>query len=152
MSSGILTSFDDLVRRRGGGDVFSPLSMTPFQSSTHAFLCLYSPWQREREEKEFSVLNLEGSHLCEILYAIWVRVCLPGWRTTHKKMFCARLSVTWSDQRVIACMVFILGTSHSKVLRQVLSVNPWTFDFHKQLWGLKTLMLPKAFEELRGSI
>lgn len=108
MSAGILTSFDDLVRRREGGAVFSPLSMTPFQSSTHAFLCLYSPWQREREEKELSVFNLEGSQMCEILYAIWVRVCLTGWRTTHKKTFCARLSVTWSDQRVIACMVFIL--------------------------------------------
>lgn len=43
MSVGILTPFDDLVRRRvgkggsgaSGEDVFSPLSMAPFQSCTH---------------------------------------------------------------------------------------------------------------------
>lgn len=35
MSAGILTPFDDLVRREdggGGGDAHSPPSMTPFQS------------------------------------------------------------------------------------------------------------------------
>lgn len=91
MSVGILTPFDDLVRRRdgkggggGGGvsrrDVFSPLSMAPFQSSTHnpSPCCPHDREEREREEREVSVFNLEGSQMREILYAIWVTVCLTG--------------------------------------------------------------------------
>lgn len=65
MSVGILTPFDDLVRRRdkkggggggggaSGGDVVSPLSMTPFQSFTHnpSPCCPHDGEERERRKR-----------------------------------------------------------------------------------------------------
>lgn len=91
MSVGILTPFDDLVRRgdRGGGAEEKMCSLLCPQHHfnpplTHPLLC--SPHDREesmREKKkkkkgEVSVFNLEGSQMREILYAIWVTVCLTG--------------------------------------------------------------------------
>lgn len=95
--------------------------------------------EEERKEREVSVFNLEGSRMREILYGIWVTVCLTGWRNTHTRAHCppAGLFVCSFCKRLFLCCVgstIVLihqavwykstpSQCYSWVLNQGLSVN-----------------------------